>query len=250
MKKVILNSIFAICIVVSFTSCDDLFGGGKKKPDCIPGTWINDNSEILTFESNKKGQLNCIDTIYDFTYKIESSKIIFKYNKKTAKDNNEENIIDRSDTLSYSCNCPVLKIDNKEWDRIDACNDNNSSNGGGGGNGSGDRKISPIITVYEEPIMTPPGKGGFIVYFGILCLYENEKVSIYIDGSKAGDITTPITGNTPPDCGDERGVGYLLDVGRTYTLTAKIGKEDLGGTSLQVKQNYCYKLRLELPCPK
>ena len=154
--------------------------------------------------------------------------------------------MDRSDTLSYSCNCPILKIDNKEWYRKGSCNDENSSNGGDGGNG-GKRKISSIIEVYEEELITPPGQGGFLVYFGELCLYDNEKVSIYIDGSYAGDITTAITENRPPDCGDTRGVGYLLDVG-VHALTAKLGNFDLGGTSLQIKQNYCYKLRLELPC--
>ena len=106
MKTVILNSIFAFCIVIAFTSCET----EPKTPDCLTGTWENNDSEVLTFESNKKGQFNCPDTIYNFTYKTENGKIIFKYNKKTAKNNDEGIEMNRSDTLA------VIK---KEWGYID-----------------------------------------------------------------------------------------------------------------------------------
>ena len=267
MKKVILNSIFAICIVVSFTSCkeDDTStranSRDKDKTDCLTGKWEY-NSEILTFESKTKGQLNCSDTIYDFTYKTENNKIIFSYNKKTAKDNDEENEIDRSDTLSYSCKCPTLTIDNKEWNRTGLCNGEKPSDGGdnGGGSGGGGGGISdePAFAGKAEYLGgpgkpgTPPGYGVLMVYFFELC----EKVSVSVDDMYGnsyyiGDISKTVNQDPPYNTPNSESCrSGLLETGY-YTITLKVGKKTYKGSeAFKIEQDYCIRIGGLLPCKK
>ena len=113
----------------------------------------------------------------------------------------------------------------------------------------GGRQMSPIFTSVQEAMSTPAGKGAVVVYFNPLCLYDNEKISIFIDDKHYGDITLPITKEANQIIfGEKQTVSALLDVG-TCTLRAKLGIHDLGGTTFSIRQNYCYKLCLELPCP-
>ena len=240
MKKVILNSIFAICIVVSFSSCEP----EPKTIDCLSGTWENDNSKILTFESDQKGQLNYADTIYDFTYKTEKGKITLNYNKKTAKANNEVSEINKSETLSYRCNCPSLIIDNKEWRRIGDCNGKEPSNGGNNGN-SGGSFIDRLI-VYDSykvgnlggPGMptVPPGEGIIMVYFEEFCFNAGETVSVYVsdnqDNWRLNDISQAAGKN--PNFGNKNGVYSNFPAG-TYLISLGYGGEvyPMGNVTIQ-----------------
>ena len=118
-----------------------------------------------------------------------------------------------------------------------------------GGGDLGGREMSPVFITVPETVPTPTGKGTVVVYFNPLCLYDNEKISIFIDGEHYGDITLPITKRAEQIVfGETQTVSALLDVG-THTLSAKLGRHDLGNTSFPIRQNYCYKLCLELPCP-
>jgi len=259
MKKIILKSIFAICIVVSFTSCeffDDLFGGGKEKEktDCLTGSWENYNSEVLTFNSNKTGQLNSPDTTYNFTYKTENEKIIFIYNKETAR-NDRRNEIDRSDTLSYSCNCPNLKIDNKEWHRKEGspCNDESSSRGGGGGGGSDSfsKRLASGPHLYMDlsgPGMptVPPSTGIIMVYFKEFCVNEGETVTVYVGNWRIAKEITQAAGENPR-FGDERAVYGNFDAG-TYPMFLGYGGKRYPVADVTIQSNRYVMVPFTLPC--
>jgi len=130
--------------------------------------------------------------------------------------------------------------------------------------GLGGREMSQKYSYIEEEIdisiiggSTSGGSSGelgaIIVYFNPLCLYDKEKVSIYIDDEYYGDITLPITIEAEQiKFGSEQTVSAILDVGM-HTLNAKLKTKlkeyDLGSASFPIRPNYCRKVCLELPCP-
>ena len=111
------------------------------------------------------------------------------------------------------------------------------------------REMSSVFTATSETVSTPTGKGAVVVYFNPLCLFADEKISIFIDDEYYGDMTLPITKTADKIVfGEGQTVSALLDTG-THTLSAKLGRHNLGSTSFSIRQNYCYKLCLRLPCP-
>ena len=249
MKKIILKSIFTVCIAVSFASCDT--NSVPKTSDCLTGSWENYNSEVLTFKSNKTGQLNSPDTTCNFTYKTENDKIIFIYDKETAI-NDGRNEINKSDTLSYSCNCPNLKIDNKEWHRKEGfpCNDENSSIGGGGGGNSFSKRLASGPHIYMDlsgPGMptVPPGTGNIMVYFKEFCVNEGETVSVYVGNWRLDDITQPAGEN--PRYGDKRAVYGNLDAG-TYPMFLGYGGKRYQQHDVTIQSNRYVMVPFTLPC--